>query len=1374
MPKYFWFNVCLLLLPYSIRAQTVIEPEWLTIEDGLSQGYVGSIMEDSDGFLWMGTKNGLNRYDGEHFKAFTHDPSDPYSVSGDFISALHDFGAFILVGTENAGLNLFHKRTNRFYRIPLQEPSSAKDFLGVIEQIEQDRFGQIWLNTSIPDHTQLYRLRFPDNFQKQFPQQITLLDSLEMLKISNTEGYYSVNFVVGKDHLLTLNELGQLWKVDIQSGEAILSEEQTSLENRTFTALHKLSDGSLIAVSFASHESAGEITLFKDGRWNKVAVDFDFDAFGWLEEKKQFWLWTNGRGVLVYDEKSLNKKSLKFQESAFSIAEKATTILASTIDKSGNIWLGTPGYGALKVTPRKTKIKSYFEGMSIYAEPFVSRKGDVLINPSKGRNLFIHGHQSNIYQTLFPHLSKTSTTALDNKAGTTEIISKKVFESFLIQDKNRTFWEVSVQHITQIEKDGSRTIKQKTEVNFAQKIYDPILHSIFYFNYRNFFQYDIEDDTISVHRFEEIIKPGIEGLCIAKSSNGHYWLGTNQGLIHVTPNDGKYVFELLEKEENGQNGLLNNQVASVLEDPIDKEVLWIGTKGGGLHRLNTRDMSWSHINSKNGLPNDVIYGILNDDHGNLWMSSNKGIIRYTPSTGDIKNFTAADGMQSDEFNTFAYAKGPDGQMVFGGINGLNVFHPDDLQDNPVTPKVMLTELSVNNEVVTVGDSTGLLNEAIPYATEITLPFSQNNITLGFAALEYTAPSKNRFRYYLEGTEKEWVHESTENFAPYLNLSPGDYTFKIKGANGDGVWSEEVTSLKINILSPWYRTNLAYFIYLALIVLGIWRFLKFREARLRLRYNMEIERQKAERLQELDDMKSRFFTNISHEFRTPLTIISGMTDKMEEDAEKWSKKGRKMIKRNSNNLLNLVNQILDLRKLESGKLELHLIQSDLIVYLKYIFESFHSYAESKDINLHFHSEQPEVIMDFDSEKILRILSNLLSNAIKFTPEGGDVFININVENISSNNSPLTTENSLLIKVRDTGVGIPTDKLSNVFDRFFQVDDTSTRKGEGTGIGLALTHELVKLMEGDVQVISQPGKGTEFKVKLPISNNAPVAEAKDDLLDQKEVHQTLAMTTVEELETNPVHHYDSTLPTLLIAEDNPDVRQYLIACLEDQFQLQIASDGQEGIEKAIEIIPDIIISDVMMPRKNGFELCQTLKTDARTSHIPIVLLTSKSDQESRISGLERGADAYLTKPFNKKELFVRLKNLLKVRQKLQERYSSLEVLEPTPEIALQQEDEFIIKVRAAIEENLDDETFGIAELCRAVAMSRSQLHRKIKALTNRSTSQYIRSIKLFKAKELLKTTDLNISMVAFEVGFNDPKYFSRTFSEEFGIPPTDLRK
>ncbi|MCB0531689.1 MAG: response regulator [Saprospiraceae bacterium] len=519
----------------------------------------------------------------------------------------------------------------------------------------------------------------------------------------------------------------------------------------------------------------------------------------------------------------------------------------------------------------------------------------------------------------------------------------------------------------------------------------------------------------------------------------------------------------------------------------------------------------------------------------------------------------------------------------------------------------------------------------------------------------------------------------------------------------------------------------------------------------------------QQLQEIDALKSQFFTNISHEFRTPLTVISGMADQILENENKWPKNEGLTIRRNSNILLDLVNQILDLRKLESGTIAPALIQSDIIAYLRYLAEPFIYFAERKDIRLHIQSDTDKLVLDYDPEKLLRIVSNLLSNAIKFTHAGGNIWLQVQ-----------HTPSQVSIVVKDSGTGIPAEFLSKIFDRYFQVipaEPSNRMSVEGTGIGLALVKRLTQLLDWEISVESEEGHGATFKLQLPVRNQAPLT---DPVVTTEGPLHVFSTEPSAPLAIQAQEAAGESLPLLLIVEDNPDVTAYLQACLENQYQLLTATDGRAGLEMAFEQVPELIISDVMMPNMDGFELCKALKTDERTSHIPVVLLTAKADDASRLTGLEHGADAYLTKPFNKKELFVKIKNLLHIRQEMQRRYSrpGAEISTETPTFS--QEDIFVEKVKQAVLGNIDDEDYGIPEICRTIGMSRSNLHLKIKALTGRSTSHFVRAIRLNEGHKMLQNTDMTISQVAFAVGFNDPAYFSRTYREEFGQNPKSARE
>ena len=774
----------------------------------------------------------------------------------------------------------------------------------------------------------------------------------------------------------------------------------------------------------------------------------------------------------------------------------------------------------------------------------------------------------------------------------------------------------------------------------------------------------------------------------------------------------------------------NGDIWLISQDDMNADLIQFKRTSGGEYLL--RSQNFKQLLSKGMSVNSIDSDPANRDI--VWISTSEGLVKYIPTEG----------------------------------------HPVQ-QSFPSMVRRVLT-----------GDSTLLDgNKTTQQVPELAYKF--NALRFEYTALSYDRPAENRYRVWLEGFDSNWSDWTEETKKDYTNLPEGDYVFRVKARNVYGLESEE-GHFTFSIDPPWYRSWWAYLSYLLAVVGSIYGLVRWRVYQLRQHNRQlellvherteEVEAQKQQLLQ-LDQLKSRFFTNISHEFRTPLTIIGGMAQQIEKSPDTWLHKGVKAIKRNNANLLNLVNQILDLRKLETGTLSLHLIQGDIIQYLQFLVESFHSLAESKGVHLHFLPKPKEVIMDYDKEKILRILSNLLSNAIKFTPEGGNIYVTVETTPMSTDNQPTNltpagTSAWLEIVVKDTGLGIPEDKLPHIFDRFYQVDDSSTRPGEGTGIGLSLTYELIKLLQGNITVESAVHQGTTFSVLLPISRQAAGApsDEMDDLVTEEKGMTEAYLAGVDQYAEDPgaTISDQEQLPTLLIIEDNQDLRTYMESLLEAHYHILLAQDGEVGIEMALEHIPDLILSDVMMPKKDGFEVCATLKQDERTSHIPMVLLTAKADVDSKLAGLQVGADAYLAKPFNEEELFIRLQKLHELRRQLQARYSSLESHKAADDSHV--EDAFITKLRTIVEENLGDETFGIPELCRAIGMHRSQLHRKITALTNRSTSHFIRAIRLEKSKELLLQGELNVTQVAYEVGFYDRAYFSRVFSSTYGLSPKDF--
>ncbi|MBK8193787.1 MAG: response regulator [Lewinellaceae bacterium] len=896
---------------------------------------------------------------------------------------------------------------------------------------------------------------------------------------------------------------------------------------------------------------------------------------------------------------------------------------------------------------------------------------------------------------------------------------------------------------------------------------------------------------------------GIWLLMQFKDSGGTHWIGTQGGLYSYDHKANAMIWHSLNSNNQVKEQGNNANIQDIFESPNGD--LWVATYGGAnrlkrgsrqfeyfpfhrhilcIHRDNN-DVIWfgtvdgmAYFNATSGkvefypkagsLRGQVVHSILEDNLGRFWFGTGTGILCFDPISCLAREYNQKDGVVNRQFFG-THLRSKTGEFYFGGTKGLLRFHPDSIRDNAFIPPIVLTNFQILNKDMPIRGSPGdtlrwksPLKTNITYTENINLPYWQNDFAFEFAALDFTAPLNNRYKFRLEGYDTSWVETSAERrFAHYTNISPGTYTFTVLGSNSDGKWNETGASVRIVVNPPWYTTwwaSLFYFVAFIGLLLSIRRF----------ELNRQSVKAEARRLEELDAVKSRLYTNITHEFRTPLTIILGLAEQLKASASESVKTGLDMIYRNGQRVLQLVNQMLDLAKVESGHLKLDLVQGDVVVYMKYLLESFHSLAENKHMRLHFRADITTLLMDFDPERLQTVVSNLLSNALKFTPEGGDVYFMIT--QIEENRVP-----QLQLKVRDTGPGIPEETLPYIFDRFYQSDDSAIRSADGTGIGLTLTRELVKLMQGQISAKSPvPGNtgGTEFTVVLPVLRTAPIQSG---LPDSRPATPASAVRPASGSSGQP-----SNKPLVLLVEDNPDVVRYLQTCLHSGYRIETTFDGVQGIEKALESVPDLIISDVMMPRKDGFEVCRVLKNDERTSHIPIILLTAKADIESRLVGLKRGADAYLAKPFHKEELLVRIYNLLEVRRRLQTHYLTLAGLkegEMPPGMVVpehEMEDAFIQKVRELIEADFSVQ-WQVPELAHKLLVSTTQLHRKLAALTGMHTTEFVRHVRLTKASQLLRSKpDERISAIASESGFENVNEFNRRFKEVFGMPPGEWRK
>ncbi len=893
------------------------------------------------------------------------------------------------------------------------------------------------------------------------------------------------------------------------------------------------------------------------------------------------------------------------------------------------------------------------------------------------------------------------------------------------------------------------------------------------------------------NQFPELAQSHV--LHIGADRQGVLWICAATGLYTVDPAKG--VTARYWSGEKGRFRLPADSYQHFYQDP--QGLFWLATANSGLIRWDRQQNQYRQFRRTEGLSNDNIYAVYADRRGHLWLSSDYGIMQFDPVRTTTRSYAVQDGITHNEFNRISHFQAPDGQLYFGGLNGITSFDPRNFEREkaPVTlPLRIVSFRQFDDALNKLVDKT----EELVKSNQIILRPGDRTSVLDFALLNYADAQKNVYAYQFKGLDNEWTYQAEPSLR-LGNLPYGEFELLVKGQATDGKLSSANLAIQVIVLRPFYLRS--WFLVLMSVLLtatvwgwGRWRIWNHRNEQTRLQTQIrqattQIEQdkktieQQAQVLQRLDETKSRFFANISHEFRTPLTVILGMAANLKLRPDPGLRQTAGLIERQGSNLLRLINQILDLSRLEAGEMPLHLVRADLIHFIHYVGESFHSMAKARSIHLQFNAAETSLEADFNPDKLQDILANLLANALKFTPAGGQVTYEVAVQDHWQPLTPagyheeLTPTNHLdgswiRITVRDTGPGIEPAGLAKIFDRFYQRSDDSVENAPtgGTGIGLSLVRELVGLMQGGLAVRNGQKRGAEFVVSLPLTQQAPVAA---DLLP--------ALTPVNPGQPEWVEPAPDTAndqPVLLLVEDNDDVATYIQTCLRESYQVVRAENGQEGIDRALASIPDLILSDVMMPLKDGFALCNTLKNDERTSHIPIVLLTARAAVSDRIAGLRRGADAYLVKPFQREELLVVLGNLLQTRHRLQRYYGQLALgvgeSNPIPEEALDAvEDQFVVKLRGTLALHLDNAALDSEMICQLMGMSRNSLHRKMTALTGLSINPYLRTLRLQKAKELLLRPDLSIADVAYAVGFEDPKYFGRVFSEENGVSPGQFR-
>ena len=877
-----------------------------------------------------------------------------------------------------------------------------------------------------------------------------------------------------------------------------------------------------------------------------------------------------------------------------------------------------------------------------------------------------------------------------------------------------------------------------------------------------------------------------------KDNNSDIWVGTSEGLDKFDAQTGGFTHfrNLCEGQvnwlaEDDQHCLWIGSDILVIYNPKDQSTVrvnqttrwmlqdsknrfWLATNNEGIALYSKEKGIVKYFNEKNGLANNQTLAILEDNDHFLWVSTTNGLSKFDPEKERFHNFSLKNGFQNNQFTYGAALKTRSGELLFGGISGFNVFDPAKIKSGDYFAPIVLTDLKIFNKSVKIGDSKhDVLTKCISETGKIKLKYDQNSITLDFASFDFANNVGIQYSYFLEGFDKDWTEPSVSRSATYTNLDAGEYTFKVKTVSIDRQESNPGPVLIIEVLPPYWQTWWFRILLLAAIAGLVYILIAFLVNKEKLKNDLVLERMKAKKLHELDMMKLRFYTNISHEIRTPLTLILGPLEKMKNNMLPPSEiKGHvEVMHRNATQLHQLINQLLDFRKLESGNLKLILTRGDIVSFISEIVGSFDKYAEEKEIELKFNSLKKSVVTNFDTDKVAKIMNNLLSNAFKFTGKGGKISVNLSlVFDDSAENDPLGNpeENRLIeITVKDTGIGISESNLEKIFTRFFQIGEGANQTG--TGIGLALAKELVKLHNGKLFVISKPGKGSKFTIQLPYEERN-LSESAEHVLTVAQKEQEQAVPAAVD---NLGDQIMAGQKIMLLVDDNADVRYFIKSHFAGSYQVLEAGNGVEGWDMAIKTIPDIIISDVMMPDMDGFEFCRKIRKDERTSHIPILLLTALGSREHEIEGLSYGADDYITKPFDLVILQTKVENILSVRQSLKQKYTGEILLQPRNVILSSPDERFLQKAIAVVEDNIDDPDLDIEKFASEIGVSRMQLYRKLNALTEMTVKEFVRSIRLKRAAQLLVQKKLNISEVAYTVGFRDLSHFRKCFRQEFGM-------
>lgn len=1336
----------------------------LNVTDGLSQNQINCIYRDSKGFMWFGTNAGLNRFDGLNFEIFSTENSSSSPLANNNInSIIEDNSGNIWIGTDH-GISILDGKS---YQITNFEYTAAATHncgdIYYINSMLAAKNGNIWIGTN------------NGCFYKNMRN-----DSIHYLLIDAAKCSAPLNGITA----LTEDHSGNIW-MSSKNGFIIKYDP-------VFKSIQKFK------IPDKSNELANSVTrlfidndnelwvgnlyglyLFHPGKdmWDNqfsetISKTADLKRIGAISQNMDglIWIAADGGGAYIIDKDQWIIRNIKSQPTD-NRQLSSNGLSFVHCDKEGIVWFGSTKKGIDYYKKNINKFRIY-----------KSFAGDNNSLSNSDINAIIEDPKGNIW--------------IGTDGGGLNYLDRKTHKITQPGVKNSPYNTLSSNIIVSLYADHAQKIWIGTYFGGLNK-YDPLTGKFTVYKYISGDTTSVSDDRIygigedslnnlwvgtlgrglnrlnpATGKFERINR-GNSSLCfdfitsIYRDKQNVLWISTTNGLSVF--DNAAQAFRCYTFIPGNPNSISDNNVINCFED--SRGLFWICTKNG-LNLLDRNTHKFRQFKTSDGLPSNSIHAIVEDKNGNLWISSKNGISKlvlinvtsFHDLNFTVTNYNITDGLQGKEFNQSASLCTTDGEIFFGGPDGLNAFYPDEIKEDTTDTKMIFSDFRIFNKSVPYGQKHNnryILDNPIFNTDKIALKYHENSFTIGFHSLTYFFPENNNYAYKLEGFDNDWVTcNGKNNSATYTNLSNGTYTFRVKEIKNKSFGNE--IALKIVVLPPFWKSWIAYFIYAILILLVFILLRHLILVRERMNTRVEHERLEALHLHEIDSLKIKLFTNISHEFRTPLTLIMSPVEKLlSQFKEQPEEKYLKLIDQNAKRLLQMVNQLLDFRKLEVQGFSYNPSYGDIVAFLSDTVSSFSNLGEKKHIELVFKTKIKTLNTSFDKDKLEKIMFNLLSNAFKFTPGYGKVTVSLDLEP-SVKNKESNADNNLVIRTEDTGIGIPADKTEKIFTRFFQVD-SSGQVEKGTGIGLSLVAEFVKLHNGEIFVSSEVNKGSCFTVVLPVSNEGCITEP---------VTETDGMISYFKVDIPEQLHLPPTSqrPVVLIAEDNDDLRFYLKDNLLQSYEIHEASNGEEGLRITQKLAPDLIISDIMMPVMDGIEFCRRVKSDRTICHIPFILLTAKSTEPQQLEGINTGADDYVTKPFNFQILEAKIANFINLRKNARQLFKNKLRIEPHEITITSLDEQFMKKALELVEKNMGVTDYSVETMSRDLGMSRTLLYKKILALTGKPPLEFVRSLRLKRAAILLSKSQLNVSEIAFQVGFNDPKYFSKHFKNEFGVLPS----